>query len=78
MLIKPGSPGHVEIIVDEIINTEGKKMYLLAQGNTPAQSVCLLKNFDNSNISPWYEFEKGTAVDTPSYYFEEAVFIRFK
>ncbi|TPN83041.1 DUF4846 domain-containing protein [Aquimarina algicola] len=78
MLVKPGSPGHIEIIVDEIINEEGHKMYLLAQGNTPAQSVCLLKNFENTSISPWYQFNEYEAVYTPSYYFDEARFIRFK
>ncbi|MBQ4822291.1 DUF4846 domain-containing protein [Aquimarina sp. MMG016] len=78
MLVKPGSPGHIEIIVDEIVNEQGDKMYLLAQGNTPAQSVCLLKNFDDTSISPWYRFDKNEPVYTPSYYFDEAKFIRFK
>ncbi len=78
MLIKPGSPGHIEIIVDEINNEQGDKMYLLAQGNTPAQSVCLLKNFEDTSISPWYRFQKEEPVYTPSYYFEKAEFIRFK
>ncbi len=78
MLVKPGSPGHIEIIVDEIINEQSDKMYLLAQGNTPAQSVCLLKNFENTTISPWYKFNKNEPVFTPSYYFDKAQFIRFK
>ncbi len=78
MLVKPGSPGHIEIIVDEIVNDEGDKMFLLAQGNTPAQSVCLLKNFEDTSISPWYTFEENLPVYTPSYYFDEARFIRFK
>ncbi|EZH74685.1 hypothetical protein ATO12_13030 [Aquimarina atlantica] len=78
MLVKPGSPGHIEIIVDEIINDQGDKMYLLAQGNTPAQNVCLLKNFEDTTISPWYRFDENQPVYTPSYYFEKAQFIRFK
>lgn len=78
MLITPGSPGHIEIIVDEIINEQGDKMYLLAQGNTPAQSVCLLKNFEDATISPWYRFIENEPVYTPSYYFDKAQFIRFK
>lgn len=78
MLVKPGSPGHIEIIVDEIVNEEGDKMYLLAQGNTPAQSVCMLKNFEEPSISPWYQFQEGEPVYTPSYYFDEALFVRFK
>ncbi|MHA7059917.1 DUF4846 domain-containing protein [Aquimarina sp. M1] len=78
MLVNPETPGHIEIIVDEIINLEGDKMFLLAQGNTPAQNVCLLKNFEDTSISPWYRFEEGKPVYTPSYYFEESVYIRFK
>lgn len=78
MLVKPGSPGHIEIIVDEIVNDNGQKMFLLAQGNTPAQSVCLLKNFEDTSISPWYIFQENKSVDTPSYYFEKAQFIKFK
>lgn len=78
MLVKPGSPGHIEIVVDEIINKKGDKMYLLAQGNTPAQNVCLLKNFEDIAISPWYKFEENTPVYTPSYYFDKVKFIRFK
>ncbi len=78
MLVQPGFPGHIEIIVDEIINEEGKKMYLLAQGNTPAQNICLLKNFEDSDISPWYRFVENEPVYTPSYYFNNPIFVRFK
>lgn len=78
MLVQPGFPGHIEIIVDEIINKNGEKMFLLAQGNTPAQNVCLLKNFENLDISPWYSFSKNEPVYTPSYYFDKPVFVRFK
>lgn len=78
MLVKPGTPGHIEIIIDEVINEKGKKLFLLAQGNTPAQNVCLLKNFEESNISPWYNFYEDTPVYTPSYHFNKPVFVRFK
>lgn len=78
MLVNPGTPGHIEIIVDEIVNERGEKLFLLAQGNTPAQNVCLLKNFEDTSISPWYKFKENESVYTPSYYFEEALFIRFK
>jgi len=78
MLVKPGTPGHIEMIVDEIIDNRGERLFLLAQGNTPAQNVCLLKNFEDTSISPWYRFEENKAIYTPSYYFEEAMFIRFK
>ncbi|AUC15952.1 hypothetical protein BTO06_12670 [Tenacibaculum sp. SZ-18] len=78
MLVQPGFPGHIEIIVDEVINEKNEKMFLLAQGNTPAQNVCLLKNFEDTNNSPWYQFSENRAIYTPSYYFDEPIFIRFK
>lgn len=78
MLVQPGFPGHIEIIVDEVINNKGEKLYLLAQGNTPAQNVCLLKNFEDESISPWYYLYKTQPVYTPSYYFEEPSYVRFK
>lgn len=43
MLIKGGSPGHIVMIADQIVNDNGENMYVLIQGNTPAQSVHLLK-----------------------------------
>lgn len=78
MLVNPGFPGHIEIIVDEAINTKGEKLYILAQGNTPAQNVCILKNFEDTAISPWYNFTKNEAIYTPSYHFNKPSFIRFK
>ena len=78
MLVKPGFPGHIEIIVDEVQNEKGEKLFLLAQGNTPAQNVCLLKNFEDTSISPWYMFEENEAIYTPSYPFDKPVFVRFK
>lgn len=78
MLVKPGTPGHIEIIVDHAVDENGKSLFLLAQGNTPAQNVCLLKNFEETKISPWYRFAENESVYTPSYYFENPIFIRFK
>ena len=78
MLVRPGTPGHIEMIVDKIENNEGDKMFLLAQGNTQEKNVCLLKNFEDTSISPWFRFKENKPVDTPSYYFEEGIFVRFK
>lgn len=78
MLVQPGFPGHIEMIVDEVINEQGQKLYVLVQGNTPAQNVCLLKNFEDESISPWYQFSEKETIYTPSYYFKTPVFIRFK
>jgi hypothetical protein len=52
MLIIGGSPGHVVMIADVIESKNGKRQFLLIQGNTPAQSVHLLKNLEEPSISP--------------------------
>jgi Domain of unknown function (4846) len=54
ILITPGSPGHIVFIAGTCQNTKGEKLYLLAEGFTPAQSIHVLSNPFNNNISPWY------------------------
>jgi len=78
MLIYPGSPGHVIMVVDKAENESGEKLFIFAQGNTPAQSVHVLKNPNDLNKSPWYEIELGAYLEIPTYYFDEVKFIRFK
>jgi hypothetical protein len=78
MLIKGGSPGHIVMIGDEVVNEEGDKLFLLFQGNTPAQSVHLVKNLEDSKISPWYQLENDAVVPVSNYTFSNAKFVRFK
>jgi hypothetical protein len=78
MLIYPGSPGHVIMVVDKATNSKGENLFIFAQGNTPAQSVHIIKNPSDMSLSPWYSVEIGQLVDIPTYYFNEAKFIRFK
>lgn len=78
MLVQPGTPGHIVMIVDEMKDANGNKRFVLAQGNTPAQSVHMLKNLSDTAISPWYELPKGAFIEIPGYYFENSKFIRFK
>ena len=78
MLIIGGSPGHIVMICDEIVNDNGDKLYLLFQGNTPAQSVHLVKNLEDNKISPWYHLEKGTIIPVSNYTFYNSKFVRFK
>ena len=62
MLITPGFPGHIIIIimiVDKASDENGKNLFIFAQGNTPAKSVHILKNPSDSSISPWYEIVMG-------------------
>lgn len=78
MLIKGGSPGHIVMIGDEVVNEEGDRLFLLFQGNTPAQSVHLVKNLEDSTISPWYHLEDDTVTSVSNYTFSSAKFVRFK
>lgn len=78
MLVHPGTPGHIVMIVDEIKDANGNKRFVLAQGNTPAQSVHMLKNNADSNLSPWYELPQQSFIEIPGYYFQKSTFIRFK
>ena len=78
MLVNPGTPGHIIMIVDKIKNTKGEVKYILAQGNTPAQSVHMLKNPTDTKISPWYDLKLNSYVEVPGYYFNSAKFVRFK
>ncbi len=78
MLIKGGAPGHVAMICDEAVNANGDKLFLLFQGNTPAQSVHLVKNLEIPKISPWYHLEKDKEITVSNYIFDSSKFVRFK
>lgn len=78
MLIKGGSPGHIVMIADEVVNDNDEKLFLLFQGNTPAQSVHLVKNLEDATISPWYKLEDEAVIPVSNYTFGSAKFVRFK
>lgn len=78
MLIKGGSPGHIVMICDEAVNEQGEKIFLLFQGNTPAQSVHLVKNLEDSKLSPWYHLKKDAVIPVSNYTFYDSKFVRFK
>jgi hypothetical protein len=59
VFIKGGSPGHAIIVVDVAIEkNSGNKIFLLAQSYMPAQSIHIVVNPNNSNISPWYSLDE--------------------
>jgi hypothetical protein len=68
VFIKGGSPGHAVIIVDVLVNKEGKKLFMLAQSYMPAQDIHLLVNPDETG-SPWYEIPVRE-LRTPEWTFE--------
>ena len=50
--------GHAVMVVDVAINTNGKKAYLLAEGNTPAREIHVMRNFANPFRSPWFMLDE--------------------
>ena len=78
MLIVGGFPGHVIMIADITENENGERLFLLIQGNTPAQSIHLLKNLDDPTISPWYKLQLNSEISVPGFTFTNSKFVRFK
>ena len=78
ILITQGSPGHVVFIAGVCKNKEGKKLFLLGEGFTPAQSIHLLSNPFNKNISPWYNLDiDNSETKTARYIFKPTNFRHF-
>lgn len=78
ILITPGSPGHVVFISGAAKNKDGKKIFLLGEGFTPAQSIHILSNPFNTNVSPWYELDTNSEeTKTARYYFKPTNFRSF-
>jgi hypothetical protein len=46
--------GHAVMVADVAVNRHGKKAFLLAEGNTPARNIHILRNFENPFRSPWF------------------------
>ena len=53
---RPGNHkyGHAVMVVDVAQNKQGKKAFLLAEGNTPARDIHVMRNFKNPFRSPWF------------------------
>ena len=78
IFIQGGFPGHAIIVLDIIENNKKNKAFLLAQGFTPAQDIHILKNPDNSQLSPWYDNDFGEILRTPEWTFKKTDLKRFK
>ena len=50
--------GHAVMVVDVAVNKHGKKAFLLAEGNTPARNIHIMRNFENPFRSPWFILDK--------------------
>lgn len=73
VFIKGGFPGHAVIVVDIAVNPKNnQKIMLLAQSYMPAQEIQILKNLNNSSLSPWYAVDFGTSLKTPEWTFSSS------
>ena len=78
VFIQGGSPGHAVIVVDLATDTDGNKIFLLAQSYMPAQDIHILKNPNDKNISPWYNLNFEGDLITPEWTFKQTDLKRFK
>ncbi len=79
VFIQGGHPGHAVIVVDLAVHAEtGKKVMMLAQSYMPAQELHILKNNNNSNLSPWYEVYPSRELILPEWSFKWTDLKRFK
>ncbi|WP_326911520.1 DUF4846 domain-containing protein [Sedimentibacter sp. MB31-C6] len=70
VFIVGGNPGHAVIVVDMAVNSNGEKIFLLAQSYMPAQQTQLLINPMDEDISPWYSLKGKEKLITPQWTFE--------
>ena len=78
IFIQQGLPyGHAVMVVDMAENAEGKKIFMIAQSYMPAQDIHILKNFNDSNNSPWYSVDFGDSLITPQWDFYATDLKRF-
>lgn len=77
VVIHPGSPGHCFIIIDKASDGNGNTRFKLAEGYTPAQSIYVLRNLDESGKNPWYYLKKGI-IETASYRFSDYQLKKFE
>lgn len=69
LFIHPGFPGHVVIVMDVCKNAStGERLFLIAQGFTPAQEIEILINMDEGKINPWYSIQHDV-IATPQFNF---------
>ncbi len=77
VLIQTGNPyGHAITVMDVCQDSAGNKLVLLAQSYMPAQEIHILKNFNNSNQSPWFNLNTKI-IQTPEWTFDSADLHRF-
>lgn len=61
---RPGNHkyGHAVMVVDVAVNKRGKKAFLLAEGNTPARDIHVMRNLVNPFRSPWFFLDEDADI----------------
>ena len=77
LVIRGGSPGHAVIVLDVAADSQGNRIYLLAQSYMPAQQIHILRNPSDAALSPWYRIVPGRELRTPEWVFAPAVVRRW-
>ncbi|MBP7557791.1 MAG: DUF4846 domain-containing protein [Chitinophagaceae bacterium] len=70
VFLQPGFPGHAMLVM-EVAEKGGERMFLLAQSYMPAQDIHVVKNPMDSNLSPWFKEEGKEQLITPEWVFED-------
>jgi len=66
-----GFPGHAVTVMTVAKNEEDERIFLLSQGYMPAQDIHILKNYANTDQSPWYKVSDLYPLHTPQWKFEK-------
>jgi len=71
--------GHAVLVMDIAIHEKtGKKIFMVAQSYMPAQSIHVLKNLNDPDISPWYDADFEEQLFLPSWTFDKNNLYRFR
>jgi len=77
VFIQGGFPGHAVIVIDMVENSRGERLFLLAQSYMPAQDIHVLRNPNESGLSPWYNLKFDGELKTPEWTFRKSDLKRF-
>lgn len=79
VFIQGAFPGHAVLVVDLAENPSTKqRVYLLLQSYMPAQEMHILRNPEDTGLSPWYDASVPSTLETPEWTFRAKDLKRFK
>ncbi len=78
VFIQSGRPfGHAITVVDVAKNKNGNVIFMVSQSYMPAEEINIVKNLNNSEISPWYNFTDTETLIIPEWEFQYSDLRRF-